>query len=158
MIYPSKKDRWIALILVVTGLVELGVGSVLISVAVVQAAPLPVLPLGVLLLLVGALIFWIYSTTGYDIRPPDLLIRSGPMWFTIPLDAIAEVQQRKGVSLEIAWSFALSRDRLFIRYRKPNGRMAWLGVAISPEDQEGFLEELAREMPAPRNGSIDKDR
>jgi hypothetical protein len=32
--------------------------------------------------------------------------------------------------------------------------MAWFGVAISPEDKEGFLEELARDVSGLRNESV----
>jgi hypothetical protein len=48
----------------------------------------------------------------------------------------------------MGWNFALSLDRLFIKYRTPNGRQALFGVAISPKDKEGFLEELRREAPS----------
>jgi len=38
----------------------------------------------------------------------------------------------------LAWSL----DRLVLKYRRRNGRLAFLGVAVSPEDKEGFLRDL----------------
>lgn len=146
MTYPSKIDWWISLILLAASLMDFGIGGVLLYAAVVQAAPLPVLFAGIVSVLVAALLLWIYASTGCDIRPPDLVVRSGPFRFSIPLDAIAEVKQKSRFSFELAWNFALSQDRLLIKYRKPNGRMALFGVAVSPEDKEGFLQELARVM------------
>lgn len=145
MTYPSKKDWWISLILFAISLMDFGIGGVMLYEAAVQAAP-PLLA-GFLPFLVAALLLWIYASTGCNISPPDLVLRSGPFWFTIPLDAIAEVKQKSTFSLELAWNFALSQDRLFIKYRQPDGRMALFGVAVSPEDKEGFLQELASEVP-----------
>ncbi len=148
MIYRSKKDGWVAVLLLVITLLDLGIGGVMLYEAVAQAAPFPVLLAGFVPILVAGVLLWIYAATGCDISPPNLVVRCGPMWLTIPLDAIAEVRQKKGVSLELGWNFALSQDRLFIKYRKSDGRVALFGVAVSPEDKEGFLEELAREVPA----------
>lgn len=148
MIYPSKKDWWVALFLLVISLIQFGIGGVILYELVVQAAPLPALVAGLIPLLAGGLILWVYLSTGYLISPPNLIVRSGPFWFTIALDAIVEVQPRRKYSFEIGWNFALSQDRLFIRYRKRNGRVALLGVVVSPEDQEGFLQELARDVPS----------
>jgi hypothetical protein len=46
----------------------------------------------------------------------------------------------------LTWSL----DRLIINYRKRSGRMAFLGLAVSPEDKEGFLSELAEAVSASR--------
>ncbi len=51
---------------------------------------------------------------------------------------------KKDMPSELAWGLAWSLDRVFIKYRKRSGRRAWLGLAVSPEDKEGFLEELAQ--------------
>ena len=143
MIYASKKDGWVALLLLVISVMDFGIGGVMLYEAVVQAAPLPDLLFGLVPVLVAGLLLWIYASTGCDISPPHLVARSGPFRFTVPLDAIAEVKQTSRFSLELGWNFALSRDRLFIKYRKHDGRVALFGVAVSPEDQEGFLQELA---------------
>jgi len=147
MTFPSKIDWWVALILIAASLLDLGIGGVMLYEAIVQAAPLPVLLAGFIPVLVAVLLLWIYTSTGCVISPPNVIVHCGPMWFTIPLDAIAEVQQKSTFSFELGWNFALSQDRLFIKYRKPNGRVALFGVAVSPQDKEGFLEELARQVP-----------
>jgi hypothetical protein len=151
MIYPSKKDWWMTLMLLAISLIQFGIGSVILYALAVHAAPLPAFLAGLVPLLAGGLVLWVYLSTGYTIRPPELVVRSGPFWRTIALDAIVEVQPRKKYVLELGWNFALSHDRLFIKYRKPNGRVALLGLVVSPEDQEGFLEELAREVPSLKN-------
>jgi hypothetical protein len=158
MIYPSKKDWWIALTLLAISLLEFGIGGVILYEAFNQPAPLPVLFAGFVPILVGGLILWMYVSTGCDISPPHLVFRSGPIRFIIPLDAIAEVRQKKGFSFDLGWHFALSWDRLLIRYRKPSGRMALFSVSVSPEDQEGFLQELAREVPDLRTESVGEER
>jgi hypothetical protein len=147
MIYPSKKDWYFALALLAISFIQFGIGGVILYGLVIHAAPFPAWFAGLVPLLAGGLVLWVYLSTGYTISPPDLVVRSGPFWFTIGLDAIVEVQARKKYSFELGWNFALSRDRLFIKYRKRNGRVALLGVVVSPEDQEGFLQELAREVP-----------
>jgi len=40
----------------------------------------------------------------------------------------------------------LSLDRVVIKYRKKSGKVAWIGVSISPADKERFLEELAEAL------------
>lgn len=154
MIYPAKKDGWVALLLVAISLLDFGIGGVMLYGAVVQAAPLPILLSGFVPVLIGGLLLWIYASTRCDISPPNLVVRCGPMWFTIPLDAIAEVRHKRGFSLELGWNFALSQDRLLIKYRKPDGRLAWFGVAVSPEDEDGFLQELRREVPGLLSESV----
>lgn len=158
MIYPSKKDWWVALFLLVIGLIQIGIGGVILYELIVQAVPLPALVAGLIPLLPGALILWVYLSTGYLISPPNLIVRSGPFWFMIALDSIVEVQPRRKYSFELGWNFGLSQDRLFIKYRKRNGRVALLGVVVSPEDQEGFLQELAREVPSLRNQQVQDAR
>jgi hypothetical protein len=147
MTYPSKIDWWVAAILVALSAVEIGVGAVVLSIPNLQVAPWPVLLVALLPLLIGGLLLWICFSTRYTVRPPNLVVRSGPLGCTIPLDAIAEVQARRGYHMEMGWNFALSLDRFFIKYRTPNGRQALFGVVISPKDKEGFLEELRREAP-----------
>ncbi len=154
MIYPSKKDWWMALCLLAVSLTQFGIGGVILYALMVHAAPLPAFFGGLILLVAGGLVLSISFSTGYNISPPDLVVRSGPFWFTIALDAIVEVQARKKYSFELGWNFALSQDRLFIKYRKRNGRVALLGIVVSPEDQEGFLQELAREVPRFENALV----
>jgi Bacterial PH domain len=152
MTYPSKKDWWIALILLATSLLDFGIGGLLFVGAVVQAGSLDLLLAGFVTVLVAGLLLWIYVSTYYDIDPPNLVVRSGPFRLTIPLEDITEVRHKTRYSLELAWHFGLSLDRLLIKYNK-HGRPALFAVAISPRDKEGVLQELAREAPALREGS-----
>jgi hypothetical protein len=138
MTYPSKKDWWITPVVLLTPCV----GGVLLYLAFTQAAPFPILLAGLMLSAVGGVILWAYFSTSCEITPADLLVRFGPLRWTIPLEGITQVERKKGMSPDWAWSVAWSLDRVVIKYRKRNGRMALLGVAVSPEDKEGFLREL----------------
>jgi len=61
MIYPSKKDWWVALTVWVVALMDFGIGGILLYFAVVQAAP--VLLAGFASVLVALLVLWIYAST-----------------------------------------------------------------------------------------------
>jgi hypothetical protein len=95
----------------------------------------------------GVLLLWFYFSTSYEITASDMVVRLGPLRRRVALSAIEEVQPRSRFNLEAGQNFALSRDRLRIRYRKASGRLAWLPLEISPEDKEAFLQELARSAP-----------
>lgn len=146
MVYPSKKDWWLVLPVLPGAAAMLAGGIVLVSLAVVQAAPLEALFPGMVLLGVGLLILWTFSSTSYEVTDTTLVVRCGPFRKSLPLDAIAEITPKKGFSPECGWNFALSMDRLSIRYRKPNGRIALLSVTVSPKDQTAFLREIAQAL------------
>jgi hypothetical protein len=139
MTYPSKKDWWITPVVLLMPVV----GVFLLYLAITQAAPFLALLPGLILSAVGGLILWVYFSTSCDITPADLIVRFGPLQWTIPLEGITQVERKKGMSPDWAWGVAWSLDRVVVKYRKRNGRRALLGVAISPEDKEGFLRELA---------------
>jgi hypothetical protein len=146
MTYPSKKDWWITLLVLPAFVLMAGVGVVLLYLGITQVAPLPILLPGLILSVVGGLTLWAYFSTFCEITPPDLLVRFGPLRWTIPLEGITQVERKQGMSPDWAWGVAWSQDRVVVKYRKRNGRMALLGVAISPEDQEGFLRALAEAL------------
>jgi hypothetical protein len=148
MIYPSKKDWWIAALFLPVCLVMPVVGIFLICSALTQVAPAPVALPGVVLLVVGFLTRWAFVSTSYEITSADLIVRHGPLRWQIPLEAITEIVPKKRLSTDRAWGVAWSLDRLIIRYRKRSGRRAFLGIAISPADKEGFLRELAERVDA----------
>ena len=79
---------------------------------------------GLFLSVVGGLILWAYFSTSYEITPPNLLVRFGPLRWTIPLEGITQVERKKGMSPDWAWGAAWSLDRVVIKYRKRNGRTA----------------------------------
>jgi hypothetical protein len=143
MTYPSKKDWWIALLVLPVMVLLPGVGVVLLCLAAVQAAPLAALFPGLVLSAVGGFVLWCYFSTDCEITPSDLLVRFGPLRWTIPLEGITRVEPKRGLSPDWAWGAAWSLDRVVIHYRKRSGRRALLGVAVSPEDKDGFLRDLA---------------
>jgi len=123
-------------------LVMVGFGILLLSLVMTQLAPLPALLPGLLVTIIGVLILWAFFSTSCEITPADLLVRFGPLRWRIPLDAIAQIVPKRGFSPDWAWGLAWSLDRLVIKYHRRNGRLAFLGVAVSPQDQEGFLRDL----------------
>jgi hypothetical protein len=81
-------------------------------------------------------ILWIVLRTNYEISPPDLLVRSGPLKWTVPLGGIIEVSPTRNPLS----SPALSLDRLAIRYEKQPGRVTT--IMISPVDKAAFIRSL----------------
>ena len=67
----------------------------------------------------------------------------------MPLDAIEEAHSTHGFRLVVGLGLAWSLDVLHVKYRKPNGRLAY-PVSISPRDKEGFLDELVAVVPGLR--------
>jgi hypothetical protein len=143
MTYPSKKDWWITVVILPVIVLLPGVGVVLICLAVIQAAPVAALFPGLVLSAVGGFVLWSYFSTACEITPSDLLVRFGPLRWAIPLERITQVAPKRGLSPDWAWGTAWSLDRVVIHYRRRSGRRALLGVAVSPEDKEGFLRDLA---------------
>jgi hypothetical protein len=144
MIYPSKRDLGVALVALPVRLAMLGAGLVLLALALTRSASLAVLVPGLLLTALGTLFLWAFFSTSCEITPADLVVRFGPLRWRVPLAAIAEVIPRGGLWPDRAWGLAWSTDRLVIRYRRPGGRLAFLGLAVSPRDKEGFFRHLAQ--------------
>jgi hypothetical protein len=119
-------------------------GIVLLSLAVIQAAPMLFLAHGLALTVIGVVILWAFFSTSCEITLSHLLVRFGPLRWRIPLEAIVDAVPKRGMSSELVWGLAWSLDRVVIKYRRKSGRMAWLGLAVSPEDKAGFLDELAQ--------------
>ena len=143
MKYPSKKDGWVAFLLLPI-LVLMPAGAVvLLYVAVSLPNGLPALVPALILLAVSGFTFWSFFSTSCEITSSDLIVRFGPLRWTIPLEGITQVLPKNGLSPDWAWGVAWSLDRVVIHYRKRNGRRAFLGVAVSPADKEGFLRDLA---------------
>lgn len=144
MTYRSKKDWWLVLLILPIMFGFAVGGIVLVSLAVIQAVPLPFMAEGLALTAIGVMILWAFFSTSCEITPSDLVVRFGPLRWRIPLEAIVDAVPKKWMSPELAWGLAWSLDRLIIKYRKRNGRRAWLGLAVSPEDKEKFLDDLAQ--------------
>lgn len=88
------------------------------------------------LLAAGGFVVWTFTRTFYVLTAADLLIRSGPFRWSIPLAHVRLVlPTRNPLS-----SPALSLDRLAIRHASGT-------IMISPEDQRRFLEDLVERTP-----------
>ena len=134
-IYRSKRDRWIIVVLWGANLVML---LSALRVWSSEEGLISRLGFAATMLAVTALVVWILESTRYELGASELVIRSGPFRWTIPLASIREVAPTNNPLS----SPALSLDRLLIRYP---GRS--LGIMISPEDKEGFLRELVLRSP-----------
>jgi len=127
-IYRSKVDTWLAGAIVAAVVVVLIVGFSVVS------GPVPAKWLiGVPIILLGAVLpLWLLVSTNYRITDQNLLIRSGPFRWRIPIREIRSVRPTRNARS----SPALSLDRLLITYGCGQSCM------ISPSDKEGFLDEL----------------
>ena len=80
---------------------------------------------------------WVVMGTHYALTERDLLIRSGPFRWRVPLDQIRSVT----ASRSVLSAPALSLDRLRIAYGRAGS------ILISPRDKLQFLSELQRRCP-----------
>jgi len=129
--YPSKRDGWIAALLLGSACVDvlvilwvLGQADDPIMITVVTLAVLPV----------ALLTLWLLVGTGYVVTRTELIARAGPFRWRVPLASITSVEHtRAPLSAP-----ALSLDRLRIRYG--DSRV----LLVSPADQRGFLGAIGR--------------
>ncbi len=128
--YASKKDGWLVAVM--------GMFFVAVNIwkAPVPAAFKMLIP--ILLLLLAAFMLWTLYGTNYTLTNCELIIRSGPLRWTVRLDSITEVFPTHNPLS----SPACSLDRLQVRYRN-----SVFGIMISPEDKAGFLRDLAARVP-----------
>ena len=133
MTFHSKVDRWLRVVLFGAAIPPL-VAVVAIAVTDSLLHGLMVSPM--LLLAVG-LPIWLLRTTTYTFDADILLVRSGPFSWRVPIRDIRRVTPTRNPLSSPAFSL----DRLRIEY----GNRA---LMISPDDKEGFLEELRRRMQA----------
>ena len=94
---------------------------------------------GALAFLLVGFVGWVFSRTGYLVTRSELIVRSGPFRWRVPLASIEEV------SAAGRWDKgpALSMDRLTIQYQ---GRPT--GLTVSPADRDGFLNALLQMAPS----------
>jgi len=131
IVFPSKKDGWIA------GLLWLIVAVSAAGAAAAFVMSLPILSLMIQeVIWIGMIAFCvsILRSTNYTIRTDSLLVRTGPFRWTILFEDIKEVVPTRKI-----WSSAsLSMDRLYVNHSGSAG-----GTYISPENKQYFLEALA---------------
>jgi hypothetical protein len=145
MVYPAKKDWWVACLILPAGLGLLGGTVVAVSQAAAGAVPPQAWLLALLPAVVGLLLLWMFLGTSYEIGESDLVARLGPFRWRVPLGAIEEVVATTGFRLVFGTGLAWSLNMLHVRYRKGSGRTAV--VSISPQDKDEFIRELAGVVP-----------
>ena len=139
MIFPSKKDFWLVLIVMGSGIVLLGVAADHFVTRGINN-PETWITSGVAILYVGVIWLLAYPVY-YEITPPNLLIRSGLLLrYQIPLLSIERIQPTRSPLSSPAWSL----DRLRIEYSKSGRKKA---IMISPKDKEMFLRRLVAMEP-----------
>lgn len=127
-VYRSRIDPWVLAVLIPAM-------AAAAYVALQSFASNPFVPwsFSALIAVVGVgLPLWLLLATYYRFDGPDLVVRSGPFRWRIPLVAITGVTPTS----ELLSSPALSLDRLKITYGQ--GR----SIMISPRDKQDFLREL----------------
>lgn len=132
--FGSKRDGWLI------GVLVIALGVALISLGAGLAQPgHPVGLWGVfgILLASTGFVVWLWTTTDYLLGEEELLVRSGPFRWRIPVAEIREITPTHNPCS----SPALSLDRLEIRY----GRGGFL--LISPKDRARFFRSLALMAP-----------
>jgi len=83
-----------------------------------------------------ALPVWVLLSTKYSVSENTLIIRSGPMSWSVPVKKITSVQATRNA----ASSPALSLDRLLINYSGDKS------VMVSPKDRAVFLDAIGQEL------------
>jgi membrane protein YdbS with pleckstrin-like domain len=133
--FESKRDGWIVALIWAGAVASAGGGLAQYN----TPAPLWI-RVGMLAFLVAAAAFmlWILYDTSYTIDHEQLLIRSGPLRYRVPLRDIHSVDpSRNPLS-----SPACSLDRLLIRWGGRRKR-----ILISPQRKPDFLRELNQRCP-----------
>ena len=138
MIYHSKKDTWLVMLVVCAGIVLVGTAiDRFISKGIHD-------PATIILLLTSSFYIAVLSLlafpVSYEITTSDLMIRSGVTRTRIPLDSIDKVYPTRNPLSAPAWSL----DRLHIVYR---GKTKSTFTLISPEKKRSFLQELVQNTP-----------
>lgn len=120
MRFLPKKDLWLTMLIAF-------VCTMLILAGATSHEPLAPL----FSLIPGALLLWIYFGTHYDLEEHSLVVRHGPLRWTIHYDDITDVRLVRNV-----WSSAaLSIDRVCVVSRR-------VSLHISPLDRETFVVEV----------------
>jgi hypothetical protein len=135
IIYASKKDWWLMVIIAAAGLSLVGAAAYQVSTNGL-AHPASWILLLSLLFYVAVVLIFAYPVS-YEIRPPDLLIRAGLTRSRITLSSIEAVSPTRDPTS----APALSLDRLRIDYLK-KGKPAF--SLVSPEDKVTFLTNLVQ--------------
>ena len=126
MIFRSRSDVWLRVVLWISHLIMLGSIVMLLAHG---AADSIVVAVFVAVILAGVL--WIQFATYYRIDGSTLIVRSGPMRWNIPIASITSVTPTDDPTS----GPALSLRRLRVEYGAKE-------MLISPADQEAFVAAL----------------
>ncbi len=133
MRFSSRIDLWLWAVLAFT----LGAGAFALWSTGLRGSAAAVTTTLVACALAPVLLLWLASATHYELAERDLLVRSGPFRWRVPLAQIRSVVPSRSV----VSSPALSLDRLRIDYGRAGS------ILISPRDKLRFLSELQRRCP-----------
>ncbi len=139
-VYPSKVDPWLVIVLTLS----LGAALAGAVLAGLEAGPMRVAQAIAIMTAVIGLVVWVLLQTDYTLDGRELVIRSGPFRWRIPVGDITgiETPEQQGILLRARSGPALSLDRITIRYGK--GRR----ITISPADRKTFLADLKARQAA----------
>ncbi|MBZ6067931.1 PH domain-containing protein [Aeromonas schubertii] len=129
ILYRSKIDTWLAVVLVFAVLASLAGAVTALSVEPTALA----WPIALVAVTVGAgLPTWLLTTTYYRLEGDTLFVSSGPIRLCVPLREIVNITPTNNPLS----SPALSLDRLRIEYGRGKS------VMISPRNKEEFVRNL----------------
>ena len=133
MKYPTKVDRWLAVVMAISAFVPVSIAVVsLLSLGI--ASPATWGPALLAMLVIGT-VAAVTLPTYYEVQSDRLIVRSGLLQWTIRLDEILSVRPTSNPLSSPAWSL----DRLEVRSRREGKDQTLL---ISPKHREAFLREL----------------
>ncbi|MBS3901676.1 MAG: PH domain-containing protein [Dethiobacter sp.] len=126
MYFLSKYDWWLTAI-IISGILLLAFSALGSSSSVI------------VFINTGISIFicWVFFGTGYRVLDEKLIIRGGPVKWTVALSDVTSIKP----SRSLLSAPASSMDRLEIRHKKG-------AVIISPKDKEGFLKLMKERCPS----------
>ena len=130
MKFQSKIDAWVVALMVLAAAVMLRASYSAAASGAGGGVPVPVMVVGFAAGVVLPL--WILLASYYVVDGGNLLIRSGPFRWTLPLAGITRVVRTRSMLS----GPALSLDRLLIEYGAGNA------VLVSPRDQDGFMRAI----------------
>lgn len=148
-IYPSKRDPWLVLLLV---LVQ--TACIVSAIRFLMRGPSEIW-IGFLFIMGSFLVGWILAGTYYCIETDRLQIRCGCFRWEIPLESVQRVSPRslsRRTSF-ISYGAALSLDGIRIVWKSGSGTRE---IMISPMELDEFLSDLTLVAPwieVDRNGS-----
>jgi len=117
-------------------LVALGLGGSLLILAGDGAAVL----VGLGLLGLGLLVVWVVFPAHYRLTEDELIVKTGPLRWRVPLAAIQRIEPTRAKPCATAWAF----DSLRITYAGADGELMLL---VAPHDRDDFLDRLQAAVP-----------